>query len=63
MENGRRHPSVDKWMGIEGKKLESYLQIYDIGKQEAKLHWLLLREFGHHGTYPSSKGMREEDTW
>ena len=33
VKNGRRHPSVDKWMWIERKKLESYLQIYDTGKQ------------------------------
>ena len=33
MENGRRHPLVDKWMWIERKKLERYLKIYDTGQQ------------------------------
>ena len=39
------------------------MKIYDSGQQEAKLRWLLLREFGHHETYPFSKGMWEESTW
>lgn len=37
-----------EWMSTESKKLVSYLQIYDTGQQEAWLHWLLLKEFGHH---------------
>ena len=54
---------MDQWMWVESKKLEIYLQLYDTGQQEARLHWLLLREFGHHETYPFSKGMWEESTW
>ena len=53
-------PPVDEWMWMVSKKLESYLQIYDIGQQEAWLRWLLLKEFGHH---PLSKGMWRKDVW
>ena len=39
------------------KRLESHLQIFDTGQQEARLHWILLKEFGHH---PVSKGMWQD---
>ena len=48
---------MDEWGWMESKRLVSHLQIYDTRQQEAKLHWLLLREFGHLGTYPLSGGM------
>ena len=57
MKGGRRHPQLVEWMWMESKKLESYLQIYDIGQQEAWFHWLLLKDFGHH---PLSKGMWQD---
>ena len=49
------------WMVTKG--LVSHLHVYDTGQQEAWLRWLLLKEFGHHVTYPSSKGMLVEETW
>ena len=52
-----RHPHVDGWVWMMSKELEIYLQIYDTGKQEAWLCWLLLKEFGHH---PLSKGMWQD---
>ena len=52
-----RHPHVDGWVWMMRKKLESYLQIYDTGQQEAWLRWLLLKEFGHHLL---SKGMWQD---
>ena len=39
------------------------IHIYDTGQQEAWLCWPLLKDFGHHVTYPSSKGMLVEETW
>ena len=48
---------------MEGKRLVRHLHIYDIGQQEAKLRWLLRREFGHHETCPFLKGMRMEGAW
>ena len=63
VKNDRRHPHGVEWMWGKRKRLVRHLKIYDTGQQEAKLRWLLLREFGHHETYPVSKGMREENTW
>ena len=48
---------MDEWVLMVSKRLVSRLQIYDTGKQEAWLHWLLLKEFGNEVTYPISKGM------
>ena len=48
---------MDGWVWVMSKNLESYLQIYDTGQQEAWLRWLLLKEFGHH---PLSKGMWQD---
>ena len=45
------------------KRFVSHLHIYYMGQQEAWLHWLLLKEFGHHVTYPSSKGMLVGEIW
>ena len=53
---------MDEWVWMESKKLVNYLQIYDTGQQEDWMRWLLLKEFGHHGTYPVSKGMWVEGT-
>ena len=58
-----KHSPWVEWMMVERKRWESPLKIYDIGQQEAKLCWLLLREFGHHMTYPFSKGVWVEETW
>ena len=63
VKNDRRHPHGVEWMWEKSKRLMSHLQIYDTGQQEAKLRWLLLRYFGHHETYPFSKGMWEKKTW
>ena len=63
MEHGQRHPHLDEWVWMVSKRLVSHLHIYDTGQQEAWLHWLLLKEFGQHVTYPSSKGMLVEETW
>ena len=57
LEHDRRHPHLDEWVWMVSKGLVSHLQIYDIGRQEAWLRWLLLKEFGHHVTYPISKGV------
>ena len=54
---------MTEWEWMERKKLESYLQIYDTGKQEAWLCWLLLKKSSHHVTYPLSKGMWVEEVW
>ena len=59
-EHNGRHLHVDGWVWMMSKKLESYLQIYDTGQQEAWLRWLLLKEFGHH---PLSKGMWVKKVW
>ena len=61
VKNDRRHPHGVEWMWGKSERLVSHLQIYDTGQQEAKLRWLLLREFGHHGTYPFPRecGRRE----
>ena len=53
-----RHPHLYGWVRMVSKRLVSHLQIYDTGQQEAWLRWLLLKEFGHHVTYPFSKGMK-----
>ena len=58
-----RHPHWDEWGWMESKKLVRYLQIYDTRQQEAWLRWLLLKEFGHHVTYPLSKGMWVKEVW
>ena len=63
VDHDERHSHWEEWEWMEREKLVRYLQIYDTGKQEAWLHWLLLKEFGHHGTYPFSKGMWMEGTW
>ena len=63
MKSGRRHPQLVEWMWMGSKERVSYLQIYDTGQQEAWLHWLLLKEFGHHLAYTLSKGMRMEKMW
>ena len=56
MMEGRRHPHIAEWMWWRRRKgLVSHLQIYDTGKQEAWLRWLLLKEFGHHLAYSLSK--------
>ena len=39
------------------------MQIYEIGQHEARLRWLLLKEFGQHVTYPTPKGMLVDGTW
>ena len=54
---------MDEWVWMERKRLLSHLNIYDTVYQEAWLRWLLLKEFGHHVTYPSPKGMVVEETW
>ena len=54
---------MDEWVWMVRKRLESYLKIYDTRQQEAWLRWLLLKEFGHHVTYPLSKGMWVEAVW
>ena len=61
-----RHSHWEEWEWMESKKLVSYLQIYDTGQQEAWLRWLLLKEFGRHGTYNFSNGLRRffpQHTW
>ena len=62
MEHGGRHPHLDEWVWMVSKRLVSNLHIYDTGQQEAWLRWLLLKELGHHMTYPLSKGMWVEET-
>ena len=57
MKQERRHPQLDGWVRLMSKGLVSHLQIYDTGQQEAWLCWLLLKYFGHHVTYPMSKGV------
>lgn len=47
------------WMG--GKRMVSLLQIYDTGQQETMLRWLLLREFGQHRAYLSSRDVKKEE--
>ena len=63
VKNDRKHPHGVEWMWMKSKRLLSHLKIYDTGQQEAKLCWLLLREFGHHETYPFPKGMWVEGAW
>lgn len=63
VKNEKMHLHGVEWTWEKSKRLVSHLKIYDIGQHEAKLRWLLLREFGHHKTYPFSKGMWEEKTW
>ena len=58
-----RHSPFFGWVMLMNKRLESHLQIYDTGQQEARLRWLLLKEFGRHVTYPISKGMLVVGTW
>ena len=62
-EHDDRHSPLVGWAMLMSKRLESHLHIYDIGQQEAWLRWLLLKEFGHHVTYPYSKGMLVDRTW
>ena len=60
MQNEILDPKVIEWMWMMSKNLERYLQIYDTGKLEAWLCWLLLKEFGRH---PLSKGMWVKKVW
>ena len=48
---------------LMSKRLETHLQIYDIGQHEARLRWLLLKDFGHHVAYPIPKGVLMVGTW
>ena len=48
---------------LMSKRFKNHFYIYDTGQQEAILRWLLLKEFGHHVTYPSSRGMLVDGTW
>ena len=61
MKRRRKHPQVIDWMWFMSKDLGGYLQIYDIGQQKTWLHWLLLKEFGHHlaNTLPKNRRMKE----
>lgn len=63
MQDGKRNPQGVEWMWMKGKRMVSLLQIYDIGKQETMLRWLLLRDFGRHKTYPFSWDMEKEEDW
>ena len=45
------------------KRLESHLKIYDTGQQEARLCWLLLKEFGHYMTHSISKSWLVDEPW
>ena len=56
-EHDSKHPPLVGWVMLISKRLVSHLQIYDMGQQEARLRWLLLKEFGQHVTYPTLKGM------
>ena len=57
IENDSRHSPLFGWGMLMSKRLESHLLFYDRGQQEARLCWLLLKEFGHHVTYRTSRGM------
>ena len=63
VEHGRRQPHLDGWVRMMRKGLVSHLQIYDTGQQEASFPWLLLRDFGHHLTYPMTIGVLLFGTW
>ena len=45
------HPFWDEWIWMRSRRSPTFLQIYDTGKKEAWLCWLLLGEYGY---YPTS---------
>lgn len=65
------HPQLDGWMEIMRKWMESYLQIYETGYQEAWLRWLLFGEYGYHPKFQigmfhalqSTKVMQQQEEW
>ena len=62
-EHDDRHSPLVGWVMLMSKRLGSHLQIYDTGQQEARLHWLLLKEFGYHVTHSISRSMLVDGTW
>ena len=54
MQHITHHPYSGEWVRMISKGLHDHLQIYDMGQQEAWLHWFLLGEFGYYPKAPIS---------